>query len=256
MSDFVGSGGPLTSAGLGASCDRLGVSLPQLWAVLKVETSGFGFLRDRRPQILFERHVFHHLTNGRFDVTAPDVSDPVPGGYGAGGAHQYDRLAQAITLDRMAALQSASWGIGQVMGRNAQMVGFADIETMVREMAGSEDAQLHGMVGYVKAAGIDTALQHKDWAVFARAYNGKNYAERGYHTKLADACTHFELNGTPDLSIRTAQVFLTYRGFEPGPVDGIVGNRTKDALVRFQHARGLPENGSPDPVTLAALAAL
>lgn len=255
MPDFVGPGTALTSVGFAASFDQLGATAPELWAVLRVETLGCGFLPDRRPQILFERHVFHHLTNGRFDNLAPDVSDPMPGGYGAGGVHQYDRLAQAMSLNRVAALQSASWGIGQVMGRNAEMVGFPDVETMVREMVASEDGQLHAMAAFVKAAGIDAALQRKDWTAFAKAYNGNNYAEKGYDTKLADACMHFELNGMPDLSLRTAQVYLMYRGFNPGPIDGVAGNRTRDALVRFQHSRGLPTTGIPDDATLTALSA-
>ena len=71
---------------------------------------------DRRPQILFERHIFHRLTDGKFDDG--QISDPAAGGYGARGAAQYDRLALALAKDADAALQSASWGIGQIMGMN------------------------------------------------------------------------------------------------------------------------------------------
>jgi len=83
--------------------------LPEIWSVLGVETSGCGFLPDRWPKLLFERHIFHRLTGGRFDAEDPDVSQPTPGGYGRSGAHQYNRLAAAaIALNRGAALQSAS----------------------------------------------------------------------------------------------------------------------------------------------------
>jgi hypothetical protein len=41
-----------------------------------------------------------------------------PGCYGPRGASQYDRLNRAILKDRTAALQSASWGLGQIMGMN------------------------------------------------------------------------------------------------------------------------------------------
>jgi len=61
-----------------------------------------------RAKILFERHKFSRATSGRFDETHPGISNPVQGGYGAGGAHQYDRLAEAILLDREAALEGAS----------------------------------------------------------------------------------------------------------------------------------------------------
>jgi len=109
MVDFSGAGSPLTSDGISRSCDAVNVGPGEMWSIISVETSGCGFLPDRRPKILFERHVFHRLTGGRFDADDPDVSQPSQGGYGPGGAYQYDRLAAAIQLDRIAALQSASW---------------------------------------------------------------------------------------------------------------------------------------------------
>src|SRR6266404_5494739 len=114
--DFQGKGLALSQLGIDNATRPIGVSPAELWTVLQVETSGCGFLPDRRPVILFERHIFHRLTGGLFDDG--DISDPTPGGYGATGSHQLDRLAQAIALDRNAALQSASWGIGQIMGQN------------------------------------------------------------------------------------------------------------------------------------------
>ena len=83
----------MTSAGVAGAADVLSVSAQEVWTVIGVETAGCGFLADRRPQILFERHIFHRLTSGRFDDG--DISDPTPGGYGATGAHQYDRLARS-----------------------------------------------------------------------------------------------------------------------------------------------------------------
>src|ERR1700704_2753875 len=119
---FQGTALALSSEGLAAVAGSLGVHAPEIWAVLAVETKGCGYLPDRRPQILYERHIFHRLTQGRFDDG--DVSDLTPGGYGSRGAQQYDRLAKAIERDRRAALQSASWGIGQIMGENYELAGF------------------------------------------------------------------------------------------------------------------------------------
>jgi hypothetical protein len=92
MSDFTGAGAPLSQNGVEAVASSVSVGLPELLAVLTVETSGCGFLADRRPKILFERHVFSRLTSHRFDADDPDVSQPSPGGYGPSGAHQYERL--------------------------------------------------------------------------------------------------------------------------------------------------------------------
>src|SRR5438445_9318367 len=105
---FQGGALALSPDGLATAGRVLGVHAPEIWTVLAVETSGCGFLPDLRPQILYERHIFHRLTQGKYDDG--DTSDPKPGGYGASGAHQYDRLAVAIAKDRAAALQSCSWG--------------------------------------------------------------------------------------------------------------------------------------------------
>src|SRR5262245_27969231 len=99
---FQGNGPPLSSDGLAAVANNLSVSAPEIWTVMAVETSGCGYLPDRRPQILFERHIFHRLTGGQYDDG--DISDPTAGGYGPRGAAQYDRLARAIAKDRSAAL--------------------------------------------------------------------------------------------------------------------------------------------------------
>ena len=107
----------------------------RMWAVLGVETSGCGFRPDRRPKILFERHVFSRETDGRWDRSHPELSNSTPGGYSGGGPDQYLRLQKAMALDRRAALRSESWGVGQVMGFNAVNDGFADVEKMVDAMA-------------------------------------------------------------------------------------------------------------------------
>jgi hypothetical protein len=113
----------LSEDGLQKASASLGVDLPALWAVMTVETRGCGFLRDKKPVILFERHWFRKLTNGKFDAIAPDLSNKTPGGYGSVN-DQHERLARAIGLDRQAALSSASWGLGQVMGFNDGQAGF------------------------------------------------------------------------------------------------------------------------------------
>ena len=95
----------------------LNVKFPQLPGVVTVETSGCGCLADRRATILFERHIFSEQTGGKFDSQHPDISNRTPGGYTHGPA-EYNRLSKAAQLDRTAALESASCGLGQVMGFN------------------------------------------------------------------------------------------------------------------------------------------
>ncbi len=251
--DFAGPGKPISEDGFKASLDRLGVEAAALWAVLRVETSGVGFLPDRRPQILFERHIFAKQTGGQFNATAPDISNPSPGGYEATGAHQYDRLAKAIALDRRAALRSASWGIGQVMGFHAESLGYADVEAMVQAMVQAEDEHLRAMVAFVVNNGLHHALQRADWAGFAHGYNGADYAKNSYDTKLAQQYGDLRAHGIPDLRVRAAQLCLRYAGYDPGPVDGLIGARTQTALRTYQAKVQLPVTGIVDDATLTRL---
>ena len=96
--------------------------------MLTVETKGWGFLADRRPTILFERHIFSRRTNHRFDSAYPDISNTQPGGYSKESAQEYDRLIARERKDWDAALSSASWGIAQVMGFNAELAVYNNVE--------------------------------------------------------------------------------------------------------------------------------
>ncbi len=49
------------------------------------------------------------------------------------------------------------------------------------------------------------------------------------------------------------QSALLARGFPPGPVDGVVGPRTREALADYQRTYGLPVSGYIDSATKAAL---
>ena len=252
-SNFVGKGLALDEAGFSDAMNRMTVGAPELWAVMKIETNGFGFLRDRRPVILYERHIFSKKTNHQFDVSHPDISNPVGGGYGAGGAHQYDRLERAISLNRPAALESASWGVGQLMGFNAEIAGYSDVEAMVTAMLESENEQLRGMTGEIVHNGLHVALREHRWADFAYGYNGSGYASNHYDTRLAAAYHKYAQGPMPNLTGRAAQVYLTYLGFNPGPVDGWVGPLTYGALNRFQQQNGLPVINQIDEATVSLL---
>ena len=250
---FKGAGKPLTQVQLRQTAALLGVELPALWAVMTVETKGCGFLMDRRPQILFERHVFRTRTGGKFDRAHPDLSNRVAGGYGATGANQYDRLVRAIALNRAAALESTSWGLGQVMGFNAVSTGFADVEAMVSAMSDSEDAQFGAMIAFINETDIAGYLKQGDWRSFAAAYNGPAFKKNQYDTKLSQASARFKVGPLPSVDIRAAQLYLTYLGYATGGVDGWFGKQTQNALIKFQKGKQAQQTGELDEQTLAAL---
>ncbi len=255
MPIFVGPGVPINPDGFDAATSLNGIETATLWSVLSVETSGCGFMPDRRPKILFERHYFHRLTGGKFDAVAPDVSAPSAGGYGAPGAHQYDRLQVALKLNQSAAMQSCSWGLGQVMGENYAIAGFPNVDTLVADMVESENAKLSGMASFIRGNSLHKKLQARDWAGFARGYNGPDYAAHNYHIRLQQAYARFSGGNMPDLTVRGCQAYLTYRDFNPGAIDGVIGDKTVAAAKAFQKAIHVPVTGKIDASLLRQLAA-
>jgi len=53
--------------------------------------------------------------------------------------------------------------------------------------------------------------------------------------------------------LQTAQRLLAEQGYDPGPADGQMGNKTREALKQFQADRGLSQTGKVDAATRAAL---
>ena len=157
-------------------------------AVAEVESRGDGFLPDGRPKILFEAHKFSKYTNRKYDTSHPHISSlKWNKKLYKGGAKEYDRLNEAIALNREAALKSASWGKFQVMGFNAIDCGWPTVEAFVTDMYKDEGEHLRSFLGFVKANNLVKHLQNKDWAKFAFKYNGAGYAENKYDIKMKQA---------------------------------------------------------------------
>lgn len=187
----------LTDLDYHLAAEALGCEVAAIQAVVRVEAAGAGFLPDGRPKVLFERHWFRRLTGGRFDAGHPSLSNVEPGGYAYGrtaearGLAEWIRLEEAIRLDRTAALQSASWGLPQIMGFNHALCG-VNLETFVQQMRESETAQLSLMVEFLLNRGLADELQRLDWAGFARIYNGPAYRRNRYDEQLAEAYNKFK----------------------------------------------------------------
>ena len=70
------------------------------------------------------------------------------------------------------------------------------------------------------------------------------------------AAGQVNMDALPNLSeenIRQVQEALSKRGFDPGPVDGILGPKTEEAVRNFQDRYGIKASGKIDNQTLFAL---
>ena len=182
--------------------ELLGCEPAALKAVQQVETGGRGgFFSPGRPAILFEGHIFWTLLKKR----GSNPEDYVKGnenilypkwekGHYKGGIGEYDRLEQARKINREAADASASWGMFQIMGFNYAACGEESIESFVRSMCESEFKQLLLTANFIKKnSQMLQALQARDWAVFAKCYNGPAYAQNRYDVKLEAAYQKYSL---------------------------------------------------------------
>ena len=178
----------LTDSDYRAVAQSIGCAVAAVRAVAEVEAAGSGFFSDGRPKILFEAQWFSAFTDSRYDDSNPSISSPVwDRSLYIGGVGEWDRLYQAVMLNRDAALKSASWGLGQIMGFNHPAAGYKDAESFVRDMHLSEGRQLQAMFNFIKSNQLDRFLVNRDWAGFAVRYNGESYRTNAYDEKLADA---------------------------------------------------------------------
>jgi hypothetical protein len=164
-------------------------------AVCTVEAPAGGFDRNGQPRILFEGHVFSRLTKGSYDKANPTISYPrwTRAHYATGAspddrnAGEHARLQQAATLNREAALMSASWGRFQILGQNYREAGHPSLQSFINAMYASEADQLDAFVEYIKSRKLTVHLVNHDWHAFAEAYNGPEQEKNGYALKLAAA---------------------------------------------------------------------
>lgn len=183
----------LGHADIKVAANKLEVDCASVQAVHEVESRGHGFLPDGRPVILFERHVmYRRLQAAGQDADAlaakyPNIVNPLRGGY-SGGAAEHFRLATAMGIDPQYALESASWGLYQIMGYHWQDLGYQSAGDFHEAMSLSEPAHLDAFVRFILVnPPIHKALKSKKWAEFARLYNGPAYRENLYDAKLARA---------------------------------------------------------------------
>ncbi|GLS41016.1 hypothetical protein GCM10010869_66130 [Mesorhizobium tianshanense] len=186
---------------------RIGVGEDEIHAFLDVETGGHGFDAQGRPIILFEPHVFFRNLSGaaRAQAVAAGLAYP-RWGEKPYPRDSYPRLKAACAIDETAALRSASWGLGQVLGENFKAAGFLTVQAMVEAMMEDEALQLAAAVNFIAANRLDDKLRNHDWAGFAKGYNGASYRKNAYDTRLADAFRKWSrIKDTPWQPVAPAQ---------------------------------------------------
>ena len=179
---------------IGQLAADLGVEPAALMAIVEVESGGrlYAKVQGRNePLIRFEGHYFDRLlpASARPKARKLGLASPKAGKI-RNPARQSDRwnlLNRAIGINRLAALSSCSWGVGQVMGAHWKWLDYGSVDALVAEARPGGAGQIVLMVRYIDKAGLLAALRARDWATFARLYNGPAYARYAYDKKMAAA---------------------------------------------------------------------
>ena len=184
----------LTDEQIRNKAKQINVPYAALKAVIEVECKGSGFFEDGQPTILFERHIFRRrlIENKQEGIVSkvekerPDLCNKTAGGYGK-LSEQHKKLQDAVKYHRQSALESASWGIGQVMGFHWEYLGYPSLQSFINLMYRNEEQQLDAMCRYIVKTKLDETMRKLDWAAFAKGYNGIAYKKNKYDEKLAEA---------------------------------------------------------------------
>lgn len=173
-----------------------GCTEAHLRTVVDVETNGKGYDIMTNVAFLFEPHKFYANLKGA------ELQEAIkkglaykfwkgPGSYPKSVALRWAQFQQAVVINETAAIMSASWGLGQIMGSEYTEAGYTSPQEMLTAFWKSEKDQVQGMVNLIKARGLDKDLvkfpEMANCRHFALRYNGSAYEKNNYHNKLHDA---------------------------------------------------------------------
>ena len=232
-----------------------------LLAIAAVESAGVPFWRVGGrdvPPMRFEGHYFYRLLKGRVREKAVSLGLAHPRVGGVPNPRswlaRYALLERAKAVDENAALMSCSWGLGQVMGAHYAALGYTSLQAMVAKAFEGVTGQVDLMVRFIDKNGLRKFVNTKNWAAFAHAYNGPGYRKNRYDAKMASAYARYTGKGKR-LNSAAAEIQRDLRrlGYDTGPVDGVIGNKTKSAILQFQTDNGLIADGLVGAVTQEAI---
>lgn len=184
---------PLSESDYKEVAKTLKVDVAAIKAVVDVEAGAAheGFWTKGKPIINFDLSVYKKRSAKRNVLAKAQKSHPEifaksnTRKYGSIQAARQARLDAAMRVDSVSAIEGTFWGMFQIGGFNYKLCNTASPQEFLMKMSRSERDQLDLFADFLINTGMVEPLRKKDWAAFAKRYNGPSYASRGYHTKLA-----------------------------------------------------------------------
>ena len=218
----------------------LGCEVAALLAVAEVESSGGGYDEKGRIKVRFEGHKFREYTFGKYDRSHPHLSYPYK--YQKSKPHGYLAFNEAFALDEESALKASSFGKFQPLAVNYREAGFTNVRAFVDFLRVSEKNQLTVFCLMVKFRHLDNELRRKDWAGFARGYNGASYRDNNYDVKMRNADKRYS-----SLNINCGKLLAE------SEIDNLLNNFDEQPTVQIgkptETPAEIPANSLPAPQT-------
>lgn len=247
-----------------------GIEPEALIAVVEVESSGkpYTMVDGRRlPLILFEYHVFYRTLPPelRADAVKRNLARKRWGDlpYKKTQPARYNQLDRAAEIHAEAAHAACSWGVGQVLGENAEWLGYGTARALAQEAMESVAGQVRVMVRFIEKAGLLDELDRHDWRGFARRYNGsgqvdkystlmaKAYAKHGGSKEVDPDDTVLRIGARGD-EVMVLQSALRTLGYHLH-LDGDFGPATRRMVMEFQRDNNQVVDGIIGPQTWGLL---
>lgn len=183
----------LTDVDFKRVANRLGVEVAAIKAVVVIEAGEKmeGFWAPGVPVVNFDNSMYSRYC-GKAKSRKGNPSEKVPSGLSGYALKEWTQLVNARKSNVDGANMGTFWGMFQIGGFNYKLCGCESVAEMVRLMSYSELEQLELFATFIINCGMVGDLKNKNWAGFAKKYNGPSYAKRGYHTRMANAYAKFK----------------------------------------------------------------
>ncbi len=189
-----------------AEANKAGIRPSSVLAVAETESAGKIYADVngvQEPLIRWEGHYFYKRLKGASLGRAVNegLANKATGGVKnpASQTARYALLERAAQINREAAYESASWGLGQVMAANWKELGYKSASEFVADARSGVAGQVRVMIRFIVKNGLVKSLNVLDFATFARRYNGPGYKANKYDTKMAAAEKRWNKQGVNEL---------------------------------------------------------
>lgn len=146
----------------------VGLTFAELMAFISVESGGVAFINGKIV-IQFEPRWFRRKApfapSGKWSINK--VENQI---------NEYKAFSEAFGINKKAAMEATSWGLGQIMGFHYSRLGYNSVDDMVEDFKKGEYQQVQGIAKFIATSpALFKAIKAHNWHLVAVYYNGAGY---------------------------------------------------------------------------------